>query len=133
MRCLPTRGRLAHCNLDFRSLSTVWSLSAQMAISRKTSQRRIPMAAPSRRTGKLDIRISPQAKRVLQEAARERHTTISQFVINSALSAATDVLAERTRIGLNSEQWTAFLAALDAPMRRHPRMERLLKEPTILD
>ena len=91
------------------------------------------MAAPSRRTGKLDIRISPQAKRVLQEAARERHTTISQFVINSALSAATDVLAERTRIGLNSEQWTAFLAALDAPMRRHPRMERLLKEPTILD
>ena len=85
------------------------------------------------RSDKLDIRISPEAKRVLQEAARERHTTISQFVVDSALGAAREVLAERTRIGLNSEQWAAFQKALDAPARRHPRMQRLLKEPTILD
>ena len=91
------------------------------------------MTTPSQRSDKLDIRISPEAKRVLQEAARERQTTISQFVIDSALSTAHDVLAERTRIGLNSEQWAAFMAALDAPPQRHPRMERLLKEPTILD
>jgi uncharacterized protein (DUF1778 family) len=91
------------------------------------------MTAPSQRSDKLDIRISPEAKRVLQEAARERHTTISQFVIDSALRAAHEVLAQRTRIGLDSEQWTAFTAALDAPAQRHPRMERLLKEPTILD
>jgi uncharacterized protein (DUF1778 family) len=91
------------------------------------------MPTPQRRSDKLDLRISPEAKRVLQEAARERHTTISQFVIDSALGAAHEVLAERTRIGLTSEQWTAFNAALDAPARRHLRMERLLKEPTILD
>jgi uncharacterized protein (DUF1778 family) len=82
---------------------------------------------------KIDIRITPDAKHILQEAARERHTTISQFVINTALSAASEVLAERSRIGLNAEQWTALMAALDAPPRRHPRMERLLNEPTILD
>ncbi len=91
------------------------------------------MATSPQRSGKLDIRISPEAKRVLQEAARERHTTISQFVIDSALNSAHEVLAERTRIGLNAEQWKAFLRALDAPAQRHPRMERLLKEPTILD
>jgi uncharacterized protein (DUF1778 family) len=88
---------------------------------------------PSQRSDKLDIRISPEAKRVLEETARERHTTIGQFVIDSALSAAQDVLAERTGVGLTSEQWTAFMAALDAPAQCHPRMERLLKEPTILD
>jgi len=91
------------------------------------------MPSPTQRSDKLDIRISPEAKRLLQEAARERQTTISQFVIDSALSTAHEVLAERTRIGLNSQQWAAFMAALDAPPRRHPRMERLLKEPTILD
>jgi uncharacterized protein (DUF1778 family) len=91
------------------------------------------MATSLQRSDKLDIRISPEAKRVLQEAARERHTTISQFVIDSALGAAHDVLAERTRIGLDSEQWTLFVRALDAPPRRHPRMERLLKEKTVLD
>jgi uncharacterized protein (DUF1778 family) len=91
------------------------------------------MPASLPRSDKLDIRISPEAKRVLQDAARERHTTISQFVIDSALGAAREVLAERTRIGLSSEEWAAFMAALDAPPRRHSRMERLLKEPTILD
>lgn len=46
---------------------------------------------------------------------------------------AHDVLAERARIGLDAAQWTSFLAALDAPPTRHPRMERLSREPTILD
>ncbi len=91
------------------------------------------MTTPSQRSDKLDIRITPEAKRVLQEAARERQTTISQFVIESALTTAQEVLAERTRIGLDSKQWAAFMAALDAPPQHHPRMERLLKEPTILD
>ena len=91
------------------------------------------MTTASQRSDKLDIRISPAAKRVLQEAARERHTTISQFVVDSALSAAQEILSERTRIGLGPEQWAAFMTALDAPAERHPRMERLLKEPTILD
>ena len=91
------------------------------------------MAASSQRSDKMDIRISPATKRVLQEAARERHTTISQFVIDSALSLAQEVLSERSRISLDAEQWEAFSAALDAPPKRHPRMDRLLKEPTILD
>jgi len=91
------------------------------------------MTTPSQRSDKLDIRISPEAKRILQEAARERHTTISQFVIDSALITANEVLAERTRIGLNTEQWTAFMAALDAPPRTHERMKRLLNEPSVLD
>jgi uncharacterized protein (DUF1778 family) len=93
----------------------------------------IGMATAVQRSDKLDIRISPDAKRVLQEAARERHTTISQFVIDSALSSAHEVLAERRRINLTAEQWKTFLEALDAPPQRHPRMERLLKEPTVLD
>ena len=37
------------------------------------------------------------------------------------------------RIGLNAEQWETFMEAIDAPPRSHPRMKRLLNEPTILD
>jgi len=93
----------------------------------------INMTTSSQRSDKLDIRISPEAKRILLEAARERHTTVSQFVIESALVTANEVLAERTRIGLDSDQWTAFMKALDAPPRTHERMKRLLKEPSVLD
>jgi len=91
------------------------------------------MPASRSRSEKLDLRVAPEAKRMLQEAARERHTSLSQFVLDSAIAAATEVLAERTRIGLNTEDWTAFMAALDAPPKSHPRMERLLAEATILD
>jgi len=91
------------------------------------------MPAPSNRSEKLDIRITPEAKQILQQAAKQRHTTISQFVLESALDSASTVLAERSRLGLNAEQWEIFMAALDAPPRCHPRMERLLNEPSILD
>lgn len=91
------------------------------------------MSTPSQRSEKLDIRVTPEAKRLLQEAARQRHTTLSQFVLESALDSAGAVLAERSRLNLSAGQWDAFLAALDAPPRRHPRMERLLNEPTLLD
>jgi uncharacterized protein (DUF1778 family) len=85
------------------------------------------------KTGRLDIRITPEARRLLQTAAKERHTTVSQFVLESAIHSASTVLAERSRLSLNAEQWKAFTEALDAPPCRHPRLERLLNEPSILD
>jgi uncharacterized protein (DUF1778 family) len=91
------------------------------------------MSSTQGRSEKLDLRVAPDAKRMLQEAARERHTSVSQFVLDSAIAAATEVLAERSRIALNSEAWTAFMKALDAPPRKHPRMERLLNEPSVFD
>ena len=91
------------------------------------------MSAPSNRSEKLDIRITPEAKQILQQAAKERHTSISQFVLESALNSASEVLAERSRFMLDAGQWEAFMAALDSPPRRHARMERLLNEPTCLD
>ena len=51
----------------------------------------------------------------------------------SRLTPETSAMAERTRLALNTEQWKALQEALDAPPRHHPRMERLLNEPTILD
>jgi uncharacterized protein (DUF1778 family) len=91
------------------------------------------MPTPCNRSEKLDIRITPEAKQILQQAAKERHTSISQFVLESALNSASAVLAERSRFMLDAGQWEAFMAALDSPPRRHARMERLLNEPTCLD
>lgn len=91
------------------------------------------MSASLPRSEKLDIRLTPEAKRILQQAARQRHTTLSQFVLDSALDSASAVLAERSRLALNAEQWAAFMAALDAPPREHSRLARLLNDPTLLD
>jgi uncharacterized protein (DUF1778 family) len=42
-------------------------------------------------------------------------------------------LADRRDFGLDAVQWEEFMAALDAPPRPLPRLERLLKEPAFFD
>ena len=36
--------------------------------------------------------------------------------------------ADRRHFALDTPHWEAFVAALDAPPRQHPRMQRLLQE-----
>ena len=91
------------------------------------------MSTRSARTTKLDIRLSPQAKQTLSAAARASHRSVSQFVLESALSRAEETLVERRRFELNAEQWAAFMAALDAPPRDVPRLRRLFQEPSAFD
>ncbi|WP_404784929.1 DUF1778 domain-containing protein [Altericista sp. CCNU0014] len=83
------------------------------------------------RSEKLDLRLTPAAKQKLYRAAA--HRSVSDFVLESALAQADETLADRQHFGLDAEQWTAFMAALDAPPRRHERMERLLNELSIFD
>jgi uncharacterized protein (DUF1778 family) len=85
--------------------------------------------ATIRRTEKLDVRISRAAKAKLQAAAVVSHRSMSDFVMESALSRAEEMLAERRIFSLNAENWAAFQAALDAPTRPLPRLKKLLSEP----
>ena len=87
----------------------------------------------NKRTNRIDLRIHPEAKEALQAAASLRHKSVSEFILESALGAADEVLADRRYFSLNIEQWEAFQAALDAPPRPLPRLERLMREPGIFD
>lgn len=87
----------------------------------------------STRSAKLDLRLTPDAKETLKEAAAIAHRSISEFVLESALAKANETLAERRTFVLEPERWKAFLAALDAPPCNLPRMARLLKEPGFFD
>ena len=91
------------------------------------------MAASTTRSEKLDLRLTPAAKQMLQRAAAAAQRSVSEFVLESALARADEALSERQRFGLDETQWQAFLTALDAPTRRHPRLERLLQEPGLFD
>jgi uncharacterized protein (DUF1778 family) len=90
---------------------------------------------PSRttRSEKLDLRLTRHAKRTLQAAAAASRRSVSEFVLESALARADEALADRRIFTLNATQWKAFLAALDAPPRPLPRLERLLREPGFFD
>ncbi len=91
------------------------------------------MAIVTARTEKLDLRLTPAAKRALQTAAAANARSVSEFVLESALARAEETLPDRRRFGLDAEQWAAFQAALDASPRPLPRLARLLNEPSVFD
>jgi uncharacterized protein (DUF1778 family) len=96
-------------------------------------RRRQNMATTETRSEKLDLRLTPSAKRVLQTAARAAGLSVSEFVLESALARAEETLPNRQHFGLSAGQWTAFLAALDAPPQAAPRLVRLLREPSVFE
>lgn len=85
------------------------------------------------KTERIDIRTTVGVKRVLQEAAAAKSKTVTEFMLDVALTEAAEVLAERRLFVLDDAGWEAFLAALDAPAKRRPRLEALLREPSVFE
>lgn len=82
--------------------------------------------ATEARTERVDLRLTPSAKRTLQRAAAASQKTVTEFVMDSALTAAFDTLADRRVFELDDKQWAAFMAALDAPVADNPALRALL-------
>ncbi len=87
----------------------------------------------STRTEKLDLRLSKSPKQKLQEAATFARKSVSEFVLETALSEAEERLADWTVFTLDEKKWEVFIAALNAPPQRKPRLERLFREPSVFD
>ncbi len=91
------------------------------------------MPKTATRSEKLDLRLTPEAKRTLNAAAAASQRSVSEFVLESALARAEETLPDRRKFVLNEKQWKAFLAALDMPPRPMPRLKRLLSEPSVFE
>lgn len=85
------------------------------------------------RSEKLDLRLTPQAKQMLADAARAAQRSVTDFVLQSALERAEETLADRRVFTLDAEKWAAFHAALDAPIRGNPRLARLFERDSVFD
>ena len=91
------------------------------------------MSSRAIRNENLTLRLTRDAMRTLQAAATASHRTVNEFILQSALDRADEALANRRTFGLNTTQWKAFLAALDAPPRPLPHLKDLLKKPGFFD
>ncbi len=85
------------------------------------------------KTERIDIRASLTAKAVLQQAASSVNKTVSEFLLDTGLSAASEVLADRRVFALNDEQWNQFQKALDADPKDKPALEKLLSDRSVFD
>ena len=94
---------------------------------------RFARAKRQSRSEKLDLRLTPQAKHTLQTAADITHKSVTVFVVESALARAEEALLDRRRFLVTAQAYDEFVAMLDASPRDHPRLKRLLREPTVFD
>ncbi|MCP9494876.1 MAG: DUF1778 domain-containing protein [Pyrinomonadaceae bacterium MAG19_C2-C3] len=82
---------------------------------------------------RFSIRASAAQKKVIAQAARIKETTMSEFVLEQAVLAAQQTLADQSQFTLPKKQWEAFRAALDAPPVSVPALGRLLTQPGVFD
>ena len=77
---------------------------------------------------RLSIRATEPEKTILMQAAKARHTNISQFVLQASLDAAHAVLVDQSEFRLTPEQWEVFCDRLDAPAKEIAALRDLFKE-----
>ena len=88
---------------------------------------------PEAKSERIDIRTTPSVKRVLQDAAAAKNKTVTEFMLDVALTEAAEFRANQRLFTFDDQQWKLFVAALDAPPKPKPRLEKLLRAPGVFD
>jgi uncharacterized protein (DUF1778 family) len=78
---------------------------------------------------RLQIRVDPADKSLLERAAAASHLNVSAFVLQAAAARAEQILAERHTISLSTHAAGAFDEALQRPARVNERLAEALRRP----
>lgn len=79
---------------------------------------------------RLNIRVSQAEKAVVEEAASLTHMGVSQFMLQAALQAAEEVLADQSRFVLPADRRHDFVRLLERPARVVPALADAASKPT---
>jgi uncharacterized protein (DUF1778 family) len=82
---------------------------------------------------RLAVRLSSDQDALIRHAAEVEGLSITDFTVVSAVARARGVLADRRLFSIDDAAWSEFLAVLDRPVSRKPRLEKLFAEPSIFD
>jgi uncharacterized protein (DUF1778 family) len=84
---------------------------------------------PATKAERLQIRVDPTDKSLLEQAAAASHLNVSAFVLQAAAARAQEVLAERRSIRLSPSAAAAFSEALERPGQVNERLAKALDRP----
>lgn len=92
-----------------------------------------PAKKAAKKKGRLELRLQPAQRRLLEEAARASAMSTSAFVVSHATAAAQRVLADRTHFVLPGDRWEAFVSLLDRDEQPMLGLAAFLARPTVFD
>ena len=85
-----------------------------------------------RKNDRLELRLEPERRRVLDEAAAASGMSTSAFVLTHATTAARQVLADRTAFVLPKGHWDAFVRVLERDGQPMDDLAAFLARPSVL-
>jgi len=80
-----------------------------------------------RRSGTINIRVEPAERALIDQAARERGMSRSDFMLDASRRAAEETLLDRTLFRVDGVTYERFVAALDGPPAQNDRLRKLLQ------
>ena len=87
----------------------------------------------SRKVDRLELRLEPDKRKLLDRAAEAAGVSTSAFVLEHATEAAQRALADRTLFVLPPDRWNAFVELLDRPEQPMGGLAAFLARPSVLE
>ncbi len=78
-------------------------------------------------TERLDMRLSPEHKRLIEQAASLNHQAVSAWVKFVLLSEAQEVIDTHKRTVLSHKKWEAFFNIVDSNDEPAPALKRAVR------
>jgi uncharacterized protein (DUF1778 family) len=85
------------------------------------------MTGTSNNTSVLSVRVNPQERAILEAAAEQAHTSLSDFVRRKSLEAAEMEVLNRSIVTIPAKDWEAFEAWLHRPAEVVPALAELAR------
>jgi len=78
-------------------------------------------------TSILSVRVNPDERAILEAAAEQAHTSLSDFVRRKALESAEAEVLNRTIVTIPAKDWEAFEAWVNRPSEIVPALVELAR------
>jgi len=85
------------------------------------------MTGSTSATSILSVRVNPDERAILEAAAEQARTSLSDFVRRKAVEAAEADVLNRTIVTIPAEDWEAFEAWINRPAEVVPALKKLAR------
>lgn len=80
-------------------------------------------------TSVLSVRVNSAERAILEAAAEQTHTSLSEFVRRKALESAETAILNRSVVSIAAKDWDAFEAWIRQPAKPVPALVELARRP----
>lgn len=82
---------------------------------------------PALKKQRIDLRLTDEDKKMIEEAAAMTNQTVTQFLVNSASERAAEVIEQHRRLILSEESWNRVMDAIENPPALNDKLKRAAK------